>query len=125
MNVLLAAVHHAVTLTIVKFAALNNISHVAKLVVLTHAHPSAHVNTIDPVAFAATYVFVGVHHVQFGFVLSSLYTPLNNLEFHATSYAHAYKYLVHSVLSVILVQLVYAVPPAQHCANVAFATHVQ
>ena len=60
-----------------------------------------------------------------GFVLSSLYVPLATLEFPATSYAHTYKYLVHSVSSVILVPLVYAVPFDQQCANVALAFHVQ
>ena len=60
-----------------------------------------------------------------GAVLSNLYVPLHTPVFHALSYAHKCKYLVHSVLSDVVVQLVYAVPFAQHCANVTLAFHVQ
>ena len=89
VNVLLAAVHHAVTLTISKFAALLIISHVAKLVVLTPAHPSVHVNTICHVAFAATCVLLGAHHVQLGFVLSIFVTHVLQLHtFHAKSFTY-------------------------------------
>jgi len=60
-----------------------------------------------------------------GLALSNLYIQLATLLFHATSYAHTYKYHVHSVLRVIVSQLLYCVPFAQHCANVAFDFHVQ
>ena len=60
-----------------------------------------------------------------GFVLSNLYVPLHAAVFHALSYAHKCKYLVHSVLFVSVAPLLYDVPFAQHCANVALAFHVQ
>lgn len=108
--VLLAAVHHAVTLTISKFAALLIISPVAKLVVLTHAHPSVHVNTILHVAFAFTYDALGVHHVQLGFVLSIfsiLLLPLYAV-FHTLSTALKHTYVLLS-LSLLNVSVVHAV----------------
>ena len=108
--VLLAVVHHAVTLSILIFAALDVKSPAAKLVVLTHAHPSAHVNTIDPVAFAATYVTLGVHHVQLGFVLSIfsiLLLPLYAV-FHTASTALKHTYVLLS-LSLLNVSVVHAV----------------
>ena len=105
--VLLAVVHHAVTLSILIFAALNVKSLAAKLVVLTHAHPSAHVNTILHVAFAATCVLLGAHHVQLGFVLSIfsiLLLPLY-VVFPAASTAlkHTYVLLSLSLLNVNVV----------------------
>ena len=61
----------------------------AKLVVLTHAQLSTHVNTILHVAFAFTYDTLGVHHVQLGFVVSIFSTFADNLYvvFHALSTA--------------------------------------
>ena len=89
VNVLLADVPHAVTLSIVKFCALNVMSLALKLVVLTHAHPSVHVNTILHVAHAFTYVLLGAAHVQLGFVVSIFSTFADNLYvvFHALSTA--------------------------------------
>ena len=110
VNVLLAAVHHAVTLSILIFAALNVKSLAAKLVVLTHAHPSVHVNTILHVAFAFTYVTLGVHHVQLGFVLSIfsiLLLPLYAV-FHTLSTALKHTYVLLS-LSLLNVKLLHAV----------------
>lgn len=108
--VLLAAVHHAVTLSILIFAALNVKSPAAKLVVLTHAHPSVHVNTILHVAFAFTYVALGAAHVQLGFVLSIfsiLLLPLYAV-FHTLSTALKHTYVLLS-LSLLNVKLLHAV----------------
>lgn len=76
----------------------------AKLVVLTHAQLSTHVNTILHVAFAFTYVTLGVHHVQLGFVVSIfsiLLLPLYAV-FHTLSTAlkHTYFPLSLSLLNV-------------------------
>ena len=60
-----------------------------------------------------------------GAVLSNLYVPLAILLFHTLSYAHTYKYHVHSVLRVIVSPFEYCVHPAQQFANVAVVTHVQ
>ena len=84
-----------------------------------------------PLNVITTSFFVHAQLLEFvkdmfvGFVLSNLYVQLAILLFHALSYAHTYKYLVHSVLSVIVVQLVYCVQFAQHCANVVVVTVVQ
>lgn len=110
VNVLLADVPHAVTLSIVKFCALNVMSLAAKLVVLTHAHPSVHVNTILHVAFAFTYVALGLHHVQLGFVVSIfsiLLLPLY-VVFHTASTALKHTYFPLS-LSLLNVKLLHAV----------------
>ncbi len=110
-------------------------SHVPLYAVIVQSHPATficdHVSVLlDNVA--VTFPFVGVLNVGLyvqlphtGSTLSNLYVPLAIFEFHALSYAHTYKYLVHSTLSVILALFVYCVPFAQHCANVAFVTHVQ
>ena len=110
-------------------------SHVPLYVLIVQLHP--HVAIHDGLSVlhanvAVTLQFVGVLNVglyvqlpHVGSVLSNLYVPLTTLLFHATSYAHTYKYLVHSTSSVIFVPLVYVVPFAQHCANVAFVIHVQ
>mgnify|MGYP003478194096 FL=1 len=89
VNVLLDVLPHAVTLFIFKFAALNVKSHVPKLVVLTHAQLSTHVIVILHVAHAFTYVGLGLHHVQLGFVVSIFSTFADNLYvvFHAASTA--------------------------------------
>ena len=93
-----------------------------KLVVLTHAHPSVHVNTILHVAFAFTYVALGVHHVQFGFVLSIfsiLLLPLY-VVFHTASTAlkHTYVLLSFSLLNVNVVHSVYDLLAVLHVALV-------
>lgn len=60
-----------------------------KLVVLTHAHVSAHVTTILHVAHAFTYAGLGAAHVHFGAVVSIFSTFADNLYvvFHALSTA--------------------------------------
>ena len=122
VNVLLAAVHHAVTLSILIFAALNVKSLAAKLVVLTHAQLSTHVNTILHVAHAFTYAALGAAHVQLGFVLSIfsiLLLPLY-VVFHAASTAlkHTYVLLFASALNVKSLHAVYAILAALHVALV-------
>ena len=89
---------------------------------LSVLHANVHV-TIPFVGVVNVGLYVHVPHV--GSVLSNLYVPLAILLFHTLSYAHTYKYLVHSTFHVIFVLFVYCVPPAQHCANVAVVTHVQ
>ena len=60
----------------------------AKLVVLTHAHPSVHVNTILHVAPLFKFVLLGVHHVHTGTVVSTvtaLLALVTAFVFHAAS----------------------------------------
>ena len=85
-------------------------------------HANVHV-TIPFVGVVKLGLYVHVPHT--GSTLSNLYVPLAILLFHALSYAHTYKYLVHSTLSVMLALFAYCVQLAQHCANVAFVIHVQ
>ena len=109
--------------------------HVPLYAVIVQSHPATFICDHVSVLHAnvhVTFPFVRVlnvglyvHVPHTGSTLSNLYVPLAIFEFHALSYAHTYKYLVHSVLSVIVAQLVYVVPFAQHCANVAVVTHVQ
>ena len=109
--------------------------HVPLYVVISQLHPATFICDHVSVLFdnvATTVQLVGVLNVGLydqlphtGSTLSNLYVPLAIFEFHALSYAHTYKYLVHSTSSVIFVLFVYCVPFAQHCANVAFVTHVQ
>lgn len=113
VNVLLDAVHHAVTLSIDanQFVAIVN-APLVKLVVLTHAHVSIHVTVILHVAFAFTYAGLGSHHVQLGFVVSIfsiLLLPLY-VTFHTLSTAlkHTYVLLSFSLLNVNTVHAVYA-----------------
>lgn len=122
VNVLLVAVHHAVTLFIFKFAALSVKSPVPKLVVLTHAQLSTHVIVILHVAHAFTYVGLGAHHVQLGFVVSIfsiLLLPLY-VVFHTLSTAlkHTYVLLLASVLNVNAVHAVYPFVAELHVALV-------
>jgi hypothetical protein len=123
VNVLLDAVHHAVTLSIVtnQFVAIVN-APLVKLVVLTHAHVSAHVTVILPVAHAFTYTLLGSHHVQLGFVVSIfsiLLLPLY-VTFHTLSTAlkHTYVLLSFSLLNVNVVHAVYAFVAVLHVALV-------
>ena len=89
---------------------------------LSVLHANVHV-TIPFVGVVNVGLYVQVPHV--GSVLSNLYVPLAILLFHTLSYAHTYKYHVHSVLRVIVSPFEYCVHPAQQFANVAFVTHVQ
>jgi hypothetical protein len=129
---LAAALVHTFVLHALSFIVTLHVPLYVEIVQLHHAtfiddhvsvlHANVHV-TIPFVGVLNVGLYVHVPHT--GSTLSNLYVPLAILLLHATSYAHIYKYLVHSVLSVIVSPFVYCVHPAQHCANVAFVTHVQ
>ena len=129
---LAAALVHTFVLHALSFIVTLHVPLYVEIVQLHHAtfiddhvsvlHANVHV-TIQFVGVVNAGVYVHVPHT--GSTLSNLYVPLVILLLHATSYAHTYKYLVHSVLSVIVSPFEYCVPFAQHCANVAFVTHVQ
>jgi hypothetical protein len=88
--VLLAGVHHAVTLSIVtnQFVAIVK-SLALKFVVHIPAHVSIHVSVILPVDQAFTYCGLGVHHIHVGFVPSifNVAKVLYPLPCHKESYA--------------------------------------
>ena len=85
-------------------------------------HANVHV-TIPFVGVLNVGLYVHVPHT--GSTLSNLYVPLHAAVFHALSYSHKCKYLVHSVLFISLAPLLYAVPFDQHCANVVLLLVVQ
>ena len=121
MNVLLVALHPTL--------ALLNVNNVHEYVIFPLVNAfvaihtaSVHVNTILHVAFAFTYVTLGVHHVQLGFVLSIfsiLLLPLYAV-FHTLSTAlkHTYVLLLASVLNVNVVHAVYSFVAVLHVALV-------
>ena len=129
---LAAALVHTFVLHALSFIVTLHVPLYVEIVQLHHAtfiddhvsvlHANVHV-TFPFVHVLNVGLYVHVPHT--GSTLSNLYVPLAILLFPATSYAHTYKYLIHSTSSVILVLFVYCVPFAQHCANVAFVTHVQ
>jgi hypothetical protein len=129
---LAAALVHTFVLHALSFIVTLHVPLYVEIVQLHHAtfiddhvsvlHANVHV-TIPFVGVLNVGLYVHVPHT--GSTLSNLYVPLTTLLFPATSYAHTYKYLVHSTLSVILALFAYVVPFDQQCANVALAFHVQ